>query len=629
MGGSTFDLYSEITRKITDMLDKGIVPWRSPILGRAKGGMPRNMNTGKPYRGVNVFLLAFTAYAAGYESSYWITYNQARGRGGHVKKGEKSSMVVFWKPIEITDEQTKETKKAFVLRYYSVFNLDQCEGIDKPDVPTFTPSEFKPVEAAERIVKGYTDGPVIDHGGSQAFYRPSIDTVKIPEPTRFNSTDEYFSTLFHELSHSTGHTKRLNRKLDSDPKPFGSPDYAQEELVAEMSAAFLCGEAGIQPAVIENQAAYISGWLGKLKADKKLVIHAAGAAAKSADWILGARISPGQGGGSSENEDHVPHDETQASAATLAYAGGPDRERVLVDAARGYIRRGFAPVPVPPGMKAPAKRNWQDLRMTETTAPHAFHRAGNIGLLLGEPSGHLVDVDLDCQEARDLADRFLPPTDAITGRPSSPRSHRWYIAEGAETHQRRDPTDRSSIVEIRSTGAQTLVGPSVHPSGEPYDRLDAQPAEVDAAILRECVDQLADEVIRMRHGILPSRETPQPRELHHQPSSDDHNQLLNRATAYLDAMPPAISGQGGHNATFHAATALVHGFGLSPSETLDLLVTRFNPRCSPAWSDKELEHKVADAAKRPHTRPFGWLRDGAKPLTQAVAVTTEAELLFR
>jgi hypothetical protein len=267
--------------------------------------------------------------------------------------------------------------------------------------------------------------------------------------------------------------------------------------------------------------------------------------------------------------------------------------------------------------------------LTEKIAPQAFHRAGNIGLLLGEPSGHLVDVDLDCPEARDLADRFLPPTDATTGRPSSLHSHRWYIAEGAETHQRRDPADRSSIVELRSTGAQTLVGPSVHPTGEAYDALDGQPTEVDAAILRERVDQLADEVILMRHGVLPSRETPQPQEIHRQPPSDDHGQLLNRASAYLDAMPPAISGQGGHNATFHAATALVHGFGLSPAETLNLLTTRFNQRCSPAWSDKELEHKVADAAKRPHTRPFGWLRDSAKPLTQAVAVTTETQPLFR
>jgi antirestriction protein ArdC len=200
--GRSFDLYSEITRQITEMLEKGVVPWRSAILGRGSSGHPKNLNTGKPYRGVNVFLLAFTAYAKGYESAYWLTFDQAKGRGGTVKKGEKSSMVVFWKPIEVTDEKTGDPKKAFVLRYYNVFNVDQCDGIEKPDAPKFTPSEFKPVEAAERIVKGYADGPAIEHGGTQAYYRPLDDKVRIPEPTRFSTTEEYYSTLFHELSHN-------------------------------------------------------------------------------------------------------------------------------------------------------------------------------------------------------------------------------------------------------------------------------------------------------------------------------------------------------------------------------------------------------------------------------------------
>jgi antirestriction protein ArdC len=282
----SIDLYAEVTNQIVTMLEKGVVPWRSPILGRNTAGYPKNLQSGKAYRGINTFLLAFTAWAQGYDSVYWLTFNQAKERGGVVKKGEKSSMVVFWKEYEVIDKDNGEAKKVPILRYYNVFNARQCDGIKIPDSVKFEPLDFKSIEAAEEIVKGYTDAPAIEHGGQSAFYRPSTDTVRIPEPSRFTSAEEYYSTLFHELGHSTGHTKRLDRKLDTDPKPFGSPDYGKEELIAEMAAAFLCGHAGIQPAVIENQAAYLQGWLKQLKNDKKLVIAAAGAAQKAADWIL-------------------------------------------------------------------------------------------------------------------------------------------------------------------------------------------------------------------------------------------------------------------------------------------------------------------------------------------------------
>ncbi len=285
----SFDLYQTITDQITAMLDKGVVPWRSPILGRGTAGHPKNLESGKPYRGVNVFLLAFTAHAKGYGSSYWLTFNQAKAKGGTVKKGERASMVVFWKQLEVTDQQSGEEKTVPMLRYFNVFNVEQCDGLKAPDAVPYVPTEFKPIAAAEALVKGYTDAPTLEHGGSQAFYSPSADSVKMPEPTRFASTEEYYCTLFHELAHSTGHSKRLNRKLDTAPKPFGTPDYGKEELVAEMGAAFLCGQVGIQPAVIENQAAYIGGWLKQLKNDKKLVIAAAGAGQRAADWIRGER----------------------------------------------------------------------------------------------------------------------------------------------------------------------------------------------------------------------------------------------------------------------------------------------------------------------------------------------------
>jgi antirestriction protein ArdC len=290
---SSFDLYQTVTDQIVAMLEAGVVPWRSPILGRSKAGHPKNLNTGKTYRGVNVFLLAFTAFAKGYGSSYWLTFNQAKERGGNVRKGEKSSMVVFWKQYETTDKETGEPIKVPCLRYYNLFNAEQVEGVEIPDAVKFEPIDFKPIEAAERIASGYAGGPVVQHdGGQQAFYRPATDSVHLPERTRFASVEEFYSTLYHEYSHSTGHSSRLDRKIDTNPKPFGSPDYGKEELVAEMSAAFLCSYAGIQPVVIENQTAYLAGWLKQLKSDKKLVVSAAGQAQRAADWIRGQRGEP-------------------------------------------------------------------------------------------------------------------------------------------------------------------------------------------------------------------------------------------------------------------------------------------------------------------------------------------------
>jgi antirestriction protein ArdC len=237
-----------------------VVPWRSPILGRTSAGHPKNLQSGKQYRGVNVFLLAFTAFAKGYGSSYWLTFNQAKESGRAVRKGEKSSLVVFWKQYETTDKQTGEPAKIPVLRYYDVFNAEQIDGIEAPDAVKFDPIDFHPIDAAEQIAAGYANGPAVTHdGGQQAFYRPSTDSVHLPNKTRFASEEEYYSTLFHELSHSTGHSSRLDRKCDTTPQPFGSPDYGKEELVAECSAAFLSSHAGIQPAVIDNQAAYLAG----------------------------------------------------------------------------------------------------------------------------------------------------------------------------------------------------------------------------------------------------------------------------------------------------------------------------------------------------------------------------------
>ncbi|MCC6285652.1 MAG: bifunctional DNA primase/polymerase, partial [Phycisphaerales bacterium] len=283
----------------------------------------------------------------------------------------------------------------------------------------------------------------------------------------------------------------------------------------------------------------------------------------------------------------------------------------LLNAARWYLARGYAPIPVPAGSKVPVLKGWTDLRLAEADLPQHFNGTGNIGVLLGEPSGWLVDVDLDCEEAVALAPAFLPPTGAKSGRPGKPSSHWWYICQGAKTRKHQDPASKKMIVELRSTGAQTVVGPSMHPSGEPYDPLEGEPAVVDAEALGAAVAALAEAVRKQRHGeAVPAR----PTHASGSPiSSSAPDAVLRRAEAYLDRIPPAISGSGGHSQTYAAATALVHGFGLDAEMAFGLLWSRYNQRCQPPWSEKELRHKVSDAASKPHDRPHGWLRDAQQP----------------
>ncbi len=285
------DTYAIVTEKIINLLEQGIVPWRRPW---SATGLPRNLVSKKPYRGVNLFLLSATKYV----SPFWLTMKQANELGGSVRKGEHSQIVVFWKVDQIanaeseTDSEEHNTddkaRRRFVLRYYRLFNLEQCElpqaVLNK--LPQIETQEHDPIDAAERIIAGMPNPPDIQYAGSQAFYSPTTDRITLPPRELFASTEEIYASLFHEIGHAAGAPKRLNRASIAEAVPFGSPTYSFEELVAEMSAAFLCAEAGISPAVICNQAAYIQGWLAKLRSDKRLVIMAAAQAQKAADFIL-------------------------------------------------------------------------------------------------------------------------------------------------------------------------------------------------------------------------------------------------------------------------------------------------------------------------------------------------------
>lgn len=270
-------VYEIITNQILAELEKGEVPWRKPWQSLP----PANLITKKPYRGINVFLLGF----AGYGSQFWLTFNQAKQLGGNIRKGQHGTKIIFWKcktrETESADGEIEERKSAF-LRYYTVFNLEQTEGLKA--LLTLPPAF--PIESAEEIVAGMPNPPAFEQD-SRAAYIPSRDTVTTPSRAAFDSQAEYYSTLFHELVHSTGHGKRLGRDGFDKIQPFGSEDYSKEELVAEMGSAMLCGIAGIEQATIGNSAAYLRGWINRLRADSRLVIAAARAAQEAADYIRG------------------------------------------------------------------------------------------------------------------------------------------------------------------------------------------------------------------------------------------------------------------------------------------------------------------------------------------------------
>ena len=198
--------------------------------------------------------------------------------------------VIYWNWKERKEKQpdgsTRKQRTGFV-RYYTIFNLSQIEGIDDPDVDEdLDVIEFSPIAKCEAITRNMPQRPKIDHREQRAYYRPSTDVINLPTPASFESVEAYYSTLFHEIVHSSGHVTRLDRKGISDDVLFGGHEYSKEELVAEMGSAFLCGEAAIDAATLDDQAAYIGGWLAKLKNDSRLVISAAAQAQKAADFIL-------------------------------------------------------------------------------------------------------------------------------------------------------------------------------------------------------------------------------------------------------------------------------------------------------------------------------------------------------
>lgn len=269
-------IYSEITQSIIEQLEQGAAPWIKPW--KADSSADKNLVSQKPYQGINRLLLGMSSMVKGYSVPVWASYKQWESIGANVKKGEKGTKIVFYSPVSKENKQTGDVEKYAVLKTYFVFNAAQVEGIDiVPAEPVA--AEFTAVELAEqRIIK---TGAAISHGGDAAFYMPSADRIQLPHKSAFNSEANYYATAFHELAHWTGSKNRLDRDLDKGR--FGNPAYAFEELVAEMSAAFLCADYGIEGEL--RHAGYIGHWLKALREDSKAVFKAAALAQKAADYI--------------------------------------------------------------------------------------------------------------------------------------------------------------------------------------------------------------------------------------------------------------------------------------------------------------------------------------------------------
>lgn len=278
------DLYQETTDRLIAALEAGTRPWQRDWLTT---GEPIR-STGQAYRGINFILLSLTAQSAGYTHPRWITFKQAQELGGNVRKGERGTPIVFFKKLEVAAGEgagEDERRSIPMMRGYTVFNVEQCDGLaDRFPLPVIADLPAKQRdEQAEATLRA--TGATIKEGGNSAFYSPATDHIQLPAFEAFQSTGGFLATLAHELVHWTGAKHRLARDMSGG---FGSANYAREELVAEMGAAFIGARLGIAGDHFDNHAAYLANWLQVLRTDKKAIFKAAAAAQLAADHILPA-----------------------------------------------------------------------------------------------------------------------------------------------------------------------------------------------------------------------------------------------------------------------------------------------------------------------------------------------------
>ena len=277
------NVYEMVTNRIIAELEKGKIPWEKPWAGVRNGAY--NRITKRPYSLLNQMLLQ--------HSGEYATFKQWQDLGGHVCKGEKSEIVVFWKIFESKEANPDtgeiEIKKIPLLRYYNVFHISQVEGVE-PLAPEQLNDEVEPIEAGDKIITDYITREhlnFIECKSNQAYYSPSNDTVVVPLKEQYSMINEYYSTTYHELVHSSGHKTRLNRLQTGAIESFGSENYSKEELVAEIGSATLMSIAGIEtPKTYRNSTAYIQNWLQVLRNDNKFIVSASSKAEKAVNYIL-------------------------------------------------------------------------------------------------------------------------------------------------------------------------------------------------------------------------------------------------------------------------------------------------------------------------------------------------------
>jgi len=284
------DVMKKITDRVIEALKGGRIAWQKPWVNKV---LPMNYISKKAYKGINLWLTFF----APYESPYWLTYKQAKGLGGQVRKGEKGTQITFWKIIKkpiLNDDGTPKlnrlgnpvVQKIFLLKDFTVFNAEQIDGIEFTD-PNEIVEGAESVKTADELVDLYTDKPKISHTNEpKAYYAYGMmgEFINMPKMDTFKSTEGYYSTLFHELTHSTGHTSRLDREsLMTRTKD----NYSKEELVAEMGACLMMAKAGLAIEPSDNSKAYLQGWISKLENDHSLIFKAARDAQKACDYMMG------------------------------------------------------------------------------------------------------------------------------------------------------------------------------------------------------------------------------------------------------------------------------------------------------------------------------------------------------
>lgn len=265
-----FDLHQSVTDDIVAALEAGAAPWVKPWASAPGGVYPHNMESGRRYNGINVFLLSMVSHSNGWGNE-WATFSGIKRMGGKVRKGERHTKVVYVTPVFDKDDEDKILY--FRTGYHRVWNRAQTEGLPAPE--PVEPTEFNPHDDAERIIQ--ESGATIKEGGEAALYRIDADEINLPDRTRFKDSGAYYSTALHELIHWTGHSSRLGRDLRN---PFGSEEYAKEELVAELGAAFLCAEIGMDGTLQHPE--YIASWIKVLKNDKRAIFKASADASKAA-----------------------------------------------------------------------------------------------------------------------------------------------------------------------------------------------------------------------------------------------------------------------------------------------------------------------------------------------------------